>query len=149
VNATQRHPQFRRCKQLFCLKGHEEAIYSVKFSHDGSHILTAGSDGKIIIWDLSCLTVGAPASLSMCAAVQVCPHHPVRPPPAHSNLLSFPSRRPPDHHHYQQQHLPPPPPLTHTFSHAKNIHKHTSDNQCRGRRICSNVCRFKNHCKCH
>jgi WD40 repeat protein len=59
-----------RCKQLFCLQGHEEAIYSVKFSPDGSHLLTAGSDGKIIIWDLSALTLGAPASLSVCAAVQ-------------------------------------------------------------------------------
>ena len=47
-----------RCKQLFCLKGHDEAIYSVKFSPDGTHMLTAGSDGKIIIWDLSCLTPG-------------------------------------------------------------------------------------------
>ena len=69
-DATCRIWDVAKCKQLFCLKGHEEAIYSVKFSPDGKHILSAGSDGKIVIWDLGCLTVGAPASLAMCAAVQ-------------------------------------------------------------------------------
>ena len=69
-DATCRLWDAAQCKQLFCLRGHEEAIYSVKFSPDGTHILTAGSDGKIIIWDLARLTLGAPASLSMCAAVQ-------------------------------------------------------------------------------
>ena len=51
-------------KQLFCLNGHTEAIYSLKFSPDGSHLLTSGSDGKIIVWDLRRLEIGKTDSIA-------------------------------------------------------------------------------------
>ena len=60
-----------QCKQLFCLQGHSEAVFSVNFSPNGSHLLTSGSDGKILIWDLSLLTLGMPGSMSSLAVVQV------------------------------------------------------------------------------
>jgi len=47
-------------QELFCLREHTDAIYSVRFSPDGTHLLTSGSDGKIIIWDLRSLTLNEP-----------------------------------------------------------------------------------------
>ncbi len=38
-------------KQILLLKDHKEAIYSATWSPDGNHLLTGGSDGKIILWD--------------------------------------------------------------------------------------------------
>mmetsp|Transcript_23362 Transcript_23362/g.55696 ORF Transcript_23362/g.55696 Transcript_23362/m.55696 type:complete len:509 (-) Transcript_23362:165-1691(-) len=38
-------------KQILALRDHTEAIYSATWSPDGNHLLTGGSDGKIILWD--------------------------------------------------------------------------------------------------
>ncbi len=38
-------------KQLLVLKGHTDALLSATWSPDGRHVLTGGSDGKLILWD--------------------------------------------------------------------------------------------------
>jgi len=34
-----------------CLNGHREAIYQVAFSSDGRRMVSAGTDGEVIVWD--------------------------------------------------------------------------------------------------
>ena len=60
-----------QCKQLFCLQGHSEAVFSVNFLPNDSYLLTSGCDGKILIWDVSLLTLGMPGSMSSLAVLHV------------------------------------------------------------------------------
>lgn len=59
-DATCRLWDVEQGQELFCLDGHAEAVYSVEFSPDGTHVVSSGSDGKILIWDLRRFTVGEP-----------------------------------------------------------------------------------------
>ncbi len=38
-------------KPLLCLNGHREAVYQVAFSGDGRRLVSAGTDGEVIVWD--------------------------------------------------------------------------------------------------
>jgi WD40 repeat protein len=57
-DATCRLWDVSRCEQLYELQ-HADAIYSAKFSPNGSFLVTAGCDGKIILWDLKRLALDA------------------------------------------------------------------------------------------
>jgi WD40 repeat protein len=38
-------------EQRFCLDGHRGAVYQVGFSADGRRLVSADTDGEVIIWD--------------------------------------------------------------------------------------------------
>ena len=68
-DATVRLWDVSRCEELYKLE-HEDAVYSAKFSPNGSFLVTAGCDGKIILWDLKRLAWNAAAGTGDAAAVQ-------------------------------------------------------------------------------
>ena len=68
-DATVRLWDVSRCEELYKLE-HEDAVYSAKFSPNGAFLVTAGCDGKIILWDLKRLALNAAAGTGDAAAVQ-------------------------------------------------------------------------------
>ena len=38
-------------RELACLDGHRDAIYQVGFSADGRRLVSAGTEGQVVVWN--------------------------------------------------------------------------------------------------